>query len=93
MGMKVCSSKCAECLFSPDKIVSDKRKADIIRECLRTGAQFQCHKATIKGQEVVCRGFYDTYGPQINLIRVAQRLRAIEFVDVEELAEVQGEQG
>lgn len=83
MNLRVCSGMCDQCLFSPNKIVSDARKREIIKNCLATGAQFICHKATIKGEEVVCRGFYDTYGPQINLIRIAQRLHAVEEVDVE----------
>lgn len=86
MSLKVCSSQCKECLFSPNKIVSDARKREIIQTCLATGAQFTCHKATIKSEEIVCRGFYDTYGPQINLIRIAQRLHAIEEVDIEQEA-------
>lgn len=89
-GLKVCSGQCDQCLFSPNKIVPNARKKDIIATCLREDRYFVCHKATIAGEEVVCRGWYDTYGPHTNLIRIAQRLHAVQEVDVEALAK-QGE--
>ena len=86
---KVCSVKCAECLFSSNKIVDDARRREIIETCIANNSFFVCHKFGIEGdegtigEEVCCRGFYESYGDQINLIRIAQRLRAIEEVDVE----------
>jgi hypothetical protein len=84
-GLKVCSGQCDQCLFSPNKIVSTNRKRDIINTCLAEDTYFVCHKATIAGEEVVCRGWYDTYGSCTNLIRIAQRLHAVQEVDVETL--------
>ena len=85
--LKVCKERCAECLFSPDKIVSDERKQQIIRDCLKNNQYFVCHKFGVEGEdgqtvgeEVVCRGFYDSYGSQINLVRIAQRLKAVKEV-------------
>jgi hypothetical protein len=92
MGFKVCKERCNECLFSPDKIVSNRRKQNIIRECIRENKFFVCHKHGVgteegtEGEEVCCRGFYDSYGPQINIIRIAQRLNAIK--EVETIVEV-----
>ena len=86
---KVCSSKCDECLFSKDKIVDDARRKEIIETCIANNSFFVCHKFGIEGdegtigEEVCCRGFYESYGHHINLIRIAQRLRAVEEVDVE----------
>lgn len=65
---KVCSHRCDQCLFSPNKIVSNARKREIIKECLLSGAYFICHKATIAGEETC-------------LIRIAERLGAIEEVE------------
>lgn len=87
MPFKVCSAKCDECLFSPAKIVDQERKEEIITTCLENNNFFVCHKFGINGEEgtvgedVCCKGFYDSYGSQINLIRIAQRLRAIEEIE------------
>ena len=88
MPFKVCSSRCDECLFSPNKIVDNERKQEIIETCITNNSFFVCHKFGIEGdegtigEEVCCRGFYESYGHHINLIRIMQRLRAIEEVDV-----------
>lgn len=85
---KVCKERCAECLFSPGKIVDDARKHAIIESCLREQKFFICHlfgyqseDENFVGEEVCCRGFYDSYGVQINLIRIARRLHAVVEVD------------
>jgi len=83
---KVCSQRCDECLFSPGKIVDQERKEEIIENCLENNSFFICHKFGIEGDEgtigedVCCRGFFESYGNEINLIRIAKRLRAIEEV-------------
>jgi hypothetical protein len=79
---KVQKSMCDECLFSDRKIVSDKRKKDIIKDCLHKDTHFVCHKTQTTGSKdsIACRGFYDRYPTQG--IRIASRLNAIEFVEV-----------
>ena len=77
---KVYAARCNECLFSKDKIVSDERRAQILAECKRKDSHFICHKATISGQNVCCRGFYETQTS--NLIRVMGRIGGIEFVNL-----------
>ena len=81
---KVMENKCNQCLFSKNKIVSNERRKDILEECKRNDGHFICHKATIAGDEdVCCRGFYDTQST--NLIRIAERLDMIEFVQEDSL--------
>lgn len=79
MTFKVCNEPCNQCLFSKDKIVSNERRKQILDECKREDTHFICHKATIEGKEVCCRTFYDTR--DTNLIRIAQRLNMVEFVN------------
>jgi len=78
--LQVLKKRCPECLFSENKIVSDARRADIIKQCLRKDSHFVCHRSTMQGGEAVCRGFYDSFST--NLIRVMGRLGGIEFIDV-----------
>ena len=80
-GLKVCSEKCERCLFSANPLVNASRRKKIIEQCLRDGAYFACHEGTARNEDVCCRGWYDTYGDATNLIRIAQRMRAVEMVD------------
>jgi hypothetical protein len=50
---------CEQCLFSTAKIVSDARRDEILAQCNRTHESFECHKATIVGEHIVCRAFFD----------------------------------
>ena len=77
---KVTDKRCDECLFSPDKIVSDKRRKNVLSDCRKRDSHFICHKATIVDQEVCCHGFYETQ--TCNLMRIAQRLGAVQFVPI-----------
>ncbi|AUR81211.1 hypothetical protein Ares1_0087 [Vibrio phage Ares1] len=79
--MQVSKRCCGQCLFTPKKIVSDARKKDILKTCEQDDTHFICHKATIKKQNVVCRGFFENQST--NALRVAERLGLIEFVEVE----------
>lgn len=79
---KVQKNMCDQCLFSKDKIVSDSRKSQILKECISTDTHFNCHKEQLNGDEatVCCRGFYDQLPTQA--IRIAERLRVVEFVTI-----------
>jgi len=77
--LRVMSKRCAECLMSDGKIVSDRRRASLLRECQRKGTYFLCHKGTIAGEAIVCRGFYDTGSNQ--MCRIADRLGVVDFTE------------
>lgn len=59
--LKVCESQCDQCLFSKDRIVSASRMKEILKTCQKEDTHFLCHKGTIKGEDIVCRGFYDRF--------------------------------
>ena len=75
---KVKKECCNQCLFSKDKIVSNKRRQEILKGCRERDNHFICHKASIDSKDICCRGFYDNQTS--NLIRIMGRLNAIEFV-------------
>jgi len=77
MTFKVRAKPCANCLYSKDKIVSDERRDELIEGLSRKDAHFICHK----NEDVCCYGFYKRN--TTNLIRIAQRLGAVEMVDGE----------
>lgn len=78
--MKVYQTPCNQCLFSPSRIVSDERAAEIIQTCLREDQFFICHKATEIGAHICCRNFFDRYQKAILPLRVAVMLNTVEFV-------------
>lgn len=83
--MKVCSKQCDQCLFTSNRIVSKGRAAQLIKDTLRKDTEFECHKGTIAGQHIVCRGWFDRYPTQN--IRIAGRLGVIKYVDPESLTD------
>lgn len=66
------SRPCNQCLTSPSRIVSGERAADIVRDCRATGKHFICHKGSIAGLNVHCRGVHNCVGSQA--FQLAQRL-------------------
>lgn len=79
--MKVYTERCRNCLFSKDAIVSPERRKDILNECKRQQSYFICHKATMNGDDVCCRAYYDECGHDSQKIRLAERLNVITFID------------
>ena len=54
---KVKKKCCGQCLFSKNKIVSDTRKANILKGCVTNDNHFTCHKATIDNEIFVAKAF------------------------------------
>ena len=73
--LKVKKKCCGQCLFSKNKIVSDKRKDQLLNEIEMEDGHFICHKSN----DHVCRGFYEK--KTSNMIRISQRLGMVEFVN------------
>ena len=80
MSFKVQKKQCDQCLFSKNRIVDSKRMKQILKDCDKRDVHFICHKGTMNGKDVCCRGFYDTR--TTNLIRIAGRLGVIEEVEL-----------
>jgi hypothetical protein len=80
---KVQAERCNQCLFSTNKIVSDKRRKQILQECVKTDTHFVCHKGTIKGVEVCCSGFHEAFPSVGQLHRIAAGFKCIELVKVD----------
>ena len=80
--MNIQKTKCNQCLFSKDRIVTSKAAAEVVKNCLKNDTYFSCHKAKIKGDKdnVCCKGFWDAHKSNFNLGRIAQRLNAVREV-------------
>lgn len=53
---------CTECLTTRRRVVSGERAAELIRGCRADHQHFQCHKGSIAGLIVHCRGVHDLGG-------------------------------
>lgn len=77
----VCEKMCPECLFTPAKIVDEKRKQDIIQSCEEDGSYFVCHKGSLTGNDqLCCKGFYDQVETMTTIL--AKSLDVVKFVPV-----------
>ena len=79
--LKVYQECCNNCLLSKDRIVSPKIAKDLLKEIEEKQSYFVCHKASMKGEEIVCKNFFDNLGHQSQMIRIAERLNAVQFVE------------
>jgi hypothetical protein len=66
--------------MSANKIVSDVRRKQILTETRQQDCAFFCHKGTIAGRDIACRGHYDATGGG-QLARIASGIGAITFID------------
>lgn len=79
--LKVYKECCNNCLLSDNRIVSQKRAKEIIQDCSKKQTHFICHKASIEEKEIICKKFYDSFGYKSQMVRIAQRLNFIEFIE------------
>ena len=80
--LQVVSHPCSECLFSPNRIVSQERKEEIVYQTLAKDRYFTCHKAMLAGVDLCCKGFFDSHKDDSLVTRLAMQLNLVEFVDL-----------
>lgn len=81
---EVMSKRCNECLFEENRLVNQAAADEIIKKCIKTDGYFSCHKSTLKGKDVCCRGFYDENKNRTLVIRLARMLKKVVFVVLED---------
>lgn len=62
-ALHLASKRCSECLLSSERIVPGSRAAEIIRKCRTEDVHFVCHKGSLVGLNLHCRGMHETVGP------------------------------
>ncbi len=77
----VCAKQCGRCLFGADPHLPWNGPGggdEKVRKIIATRAShFTCHEWS----NVMCRGFYNAHGRKIWYVQIANRLKAIKFVD------------
>lgn len=86
-GYRVMARKCDQCLMTPQRIVSPARAKEILRDTIRKDCRFVCHKGSIAGRDVACRGHHDATGGG-HLARIMGRIGAIIEVDPDTMQDI-----
>lgn len=68
-------------MLSPDSIVSPTRRKEILQGCAKRQTYFICHKASQEDKDVCCKTFYDKLGHISQMVRIAERLNMVEFIE------------
>ncbi len=76
MKTQVCKSKCDQCLFSKNKIVTNKRKSEILKDCNENEKWFGCHKQ----ENAICAGYFKEKYNENSWIQIGHRLGLLEFI-------------
>lgn len=87
-GPRVLSDRCSSCIFragNPMRLRAG-RVREMVRESLKGGGFITCHSTLPYGQypdfgEAICRGFYDSHGPNSQVIRSWSRLGPFDEVE------------
>lgn len=72
---RVYKQPCKECLFTKDRIVSSKRAGKLLKKIRKEDTHFVCHQASMRGEMVCCRKFFDTQ--DTTPIQLAKRFEAM----------------
>lgn len=80
--LQICKQSCNQCLFTANKIVSEDRAAEVVEQSLASDTYFECHKGTIAGLKLVCRGFWNKHKKDTLLLRLANLFGHYEFVEI-----------
>lgn len=72
------SHPCGQCLTTRNRIVSGERAAELVRECRASGHHFVCHKGSIAGLNVHCRGVHNRFPSRAHQLAVALGIPIVE---------------
>lgn len=83
MTFKVQKKMCPTCIYRPDSHLNLKALEDEIRDPY---IGFKGHRTCHHSDDVCCRGFWTHHKDEFPAGQIAQRLKAVEFVEVDTLA-------
>ena len=84
MGLKVQAKQCETCIYRADSPLDLKELEAQIADPYVEGG-FTGHRICHHSEDAVCRGFWNRHKDAFQLGQIAQRLGAVDFVDVDTL--------
>lgn len=79
---KVQKRMCATCIYRPDSVLNLKKLENDVRDRY---VGFKGHRICHHSTDACCRGFWEAHKDEFQMGQIAQRLRMVEFVDVDTL--------
>lgn len=76
----VVSKKCSTCIFRPGNLMGLRagRVKGMVEESIESGGVITCHKTLGTDANAICRGYYDSYGEVIPVLKIAAELDMID---------------
>lgn len=86
----VCAKRCKQCLYGPEKIVDEARKAELITSIEIDDSYFVCHMGSLTdNNQLCCRGWYDA-NPTAKIVLLAKALGCEQFIEVPAYSDFEG---
>lgn len=79
--LQVCDRMCDQCLYGSNSVVEEGARAVIMGD-QDPSHWFICHKSTIAGMKVMCRGYYEANKETSVFIKLGRQLGLINFVRI-----------
>lgn len=77
-GVRVCATRCKTCIFRPGNLMQLRsgRVKDMVDSALSAdgAGSIVCHDTLDLPAQAICRGFWDGYRDQVQLLQLADRL-------------------
>lgn len=80
MAREIMTHECDQCLMGKNRIVSGQTAARIISDTVEQDRAFLCHKGTVAGREIACRGHHERTGGG-RLTRMAAAFGILDEID------------
>ena len=85
-GFKVQDKACSTCIYRKDSPLDIDALEEAIADPSQEGS-FLSYRVCHHSNDACCRGFWNRHKDAFNMGRIAQRLKAVEFVHHDTLAE------
>lgn len=81
-GVRVQTEKCSTCIFRPGNLMhlEEGRVKDMVDACKEDQGVIPCHDTLGSSKQAICRGFFDSYQDDIQLVQMAVRMNFIKEV-------------
>jgi hypothetical protein len=97
-GLEVLGEQCQTCIFRPGNLMhlQPGRLKSMTNKVRQTQGHIPCHETMTylddgdaededaRAEGPICRGFYDAMGETSQIVRIAERLGCLRFVDLAE---------
>lgn len=82
------ANPCHNCLYSKDRLVDGARARQITTDTrAEVGKTFICHRAKVSDEpETICASWFDKFGMEDPILRMAVGMDVIERVEIDEQA-------